>query len=669
MKGSLSPKVLALVVLCLASWCSCSSFLLRQNRHQHSSFISNIDQLERQYSFLRNNLQNDIHPGVTVSNLTTTCQVCSLEFSSRNQLFRHVRQFHGDRDNKLQESAGSTMMKQSYAFLLEYSNLCSPIQAGQIVLDELLRQQSTTRRGTNLTIAPLTIISHTQANVARMRPSLLQNNASATGDVLVVTLEQGVEDDGLQLLPQNLPKNIQIHAIKKLDASFSFHAERMCTQYIHEYLLPVQALPDSQQIVEWVTSDLVTPTPDALIQLKNALKQFVSPQVASSSDSCSKGRFGLLANKERLCWHNYVGQTLSFSPSHKHVWKAMDRIKLTNVSSSVIVIEFRGETFLPQQIQRIMGMTLAVVHGWLTVQDIQQSLNPQHIIISPNNNDWVMAPPFDYLCRCHFHFEELSNKGKSLFETDYGGPTTRVTTRDQSSVYSRIIESSDFRSPAIFLNRIRDSSSFVRDSLSEFEGSKMQINAVYALEPPPRIYEEVLKLLREIVVAQKWPVTSFARSSVIESNTSNQQGSFTVTNPKYELLFEAKHVPKGNKLFPELTRAVFELEDYLSLMHRRRISVEGVESITNEKRPLSTHCAINSNAAFTPHVDSGEGAGQSLSMIVGLGDYHHGELIVEGVKYGIRYSPLEFDGWRNRHWTNKYHGERFSLVWFTPVSK
>ena len=80
-------------------------------------------------------------------------------------------------------------------------------------------------------------------------------------------------------------------------------------------------------------------------------------------------------------------------------------------------------------------------------------------------------------------------------------------------------------------------------------------------------------------------------------------------------------------------------------------------------------CQLNAMAQFTPHVDSGRGAGQSLSIIVGLGDYQRGELFVEGLPCDIRYQPLEFDGWSLRHWTNQYSGERFSLVWFSPELK
>ena len=85
-------------------------------------------------------------------------------------------------------------------------------------------------------------------------------------------------------------------------------------------------------------------------------------------------------------------------------------------------------------------------------------------------------------------------------------------------------------------------------------------------------------------------------------------------------------------------------------------------------RQPSTMCAINRSARFRPHLDAGAGFGQRTSLIVGLGDYSGGDLVVERVEKNIRYAPLEFDGWRERHWTLPFKGERFSLVWFTPLT-
>ena len=108
--------------------------------------------------------------------------------------------------------------------------------------------------------------------------------------------------------------------------------------------------------------------------------------------------------------------------------------------------------------------------------------------------------------------------------------------------------------------------------------------------------------------------------------------------------------PKGNTLFPELMRACFLLERVL-----------------RPNRAPSSTIAINRHAQFRPHRDSGAGNGQSTSLIVALGDFTGGELAVEGTGVDIRYHPIEFDGWRERHWTLPFVGERYSLVWFTPL--
>ena len=177
----------------------------------------------------------------------------------------------------------------------------------------------------------------------------------------------------------------------------------------------------------------------------------------------------------------------------------------------------------------------------------------------------------------------------------------------------------------------------------------------------PPIYEETLSLLRGIVQQDKWPATSIARSRVIragDSSTERQSGSFTVVNAALLDIADGggTPLPLANQLFPDLASAVFALE----------LDLSSIPGSSASARPPSTHCAVNRNAEFTPHVDSGRGAGQSVSMIVGLGNYDGGGLMVEGVLHDIRYTILEFDGWKLRHWTEPFEGERFSLVWFTP---
>lgn len=197
-----------------------------------------------------------------------------------------------------------------------------------------------------------------------------------------------------------------------------------------------------------------------------------------------------------------------------------------------------------------------------------------------------------------------------------------------------------------FLNA-RDLNSYQTVSLS------MPVVTVYSLNPltEEMVYHRVLSLLLEADVSGKWPATSLGRQKVIEGSSMTHSpvgsigGSFSVGIYPKPLV-----APKGNALFPDLVNACFLLE-----------------RIITPHRPPSSTIAINRHAQFRPHRDSGAGNGQSDSLIVALGDYKGGELVVEGIAHDIRYKPIEFDGWMERHWTLPFVGNRYSLVWFTPL--
>ena len=211
------------------------------------------------------------------------------------------------------------------------------------------------------------------------------------------------------------------------------------------------------------------------------------------------------------------------------------------------------------------------------------------------------------------------------------------------------------------------------------------LSLVDALLPPPesiddrspQLYRKVLDCLRDANLSGKWPDTTPKRQLVIFS--TNEDGS-AATKSLSSALFKAKtskerssaytfqegqggasgsfslgafppdyDQPKANDIFPELMKAAFELEI----------------ALCPDREPSST-IAINRNAQFRPHTDSGAGAGQSTSLIVGIGKFVGGALMVEGKKEDIRYRPIEFNGWIQRHWVLPFRGERFSLVWFTP---
>ena len=68
------------------------------------------------------------------------------------------------------------------------------------------------------------------------------------------------------------------------------------------------------------------------------------------------------------------------------------------------------------------------------------------------------------------------------------------------------------------------------------------------------------------------------------------------------------------------------------------------------------------HAQFLPHRDSGAGSGQSGSLLVSLGDFGGGELVLDTRAVDARYSPVLFDGWSMRHWWGRREAGRERLL-------
>jgi len=70
---------------------------------------------------------------------------------------------------------------------------------------------------------------------------------------------------------------------------------------------------------------------------------------------------------------------------------------------------------------------------------------------------------------------------------------------------------------------------------------------------------------------------------------------------------------------------------------------------------------VNKNVHMKPHKDK---ANTDSSLIIALGSYTGGNLIVEDEPLDIRYRLIEFDGKRQTHWTEEFEGDRYSIVIF-----
>lgn len=70
---------------------------------------------------------------------------------------------------------------------------------------------------------------------------------------------------------------------------------------------------------------------------------------------------------------------------------------------------------------------------------------------------------------------------------------------------------------------------------------------------------------------------------------------------------------------------------------------------------------LNHNFKCKEHIDM---YNESPSIIVAVGDFAGGEIIVEDCKLDIRYKPLKFNGSFLKHSTSNFCGERWSFVFY-----
>lgn len=564
------------------------------------------------------------------------------------------------------------------------------------------------------------LITATQSSTARMRHRSVAQEAgcAAARDVFCANLlapelmntdlwSQVLERIQEELLSETNPK-IQVERMKIMDPSeIKLHAERGCTQRIYHYLLPLSWLPDGDILQQWWKSgDEVLQSnksmkkaqkpPESLRRFKAALRSAESSvqvlddvNVVVLDDQnlrTAGGRFGALGNRERRPWHNYADPELrgDASPSIEPVFRVVDRARIVdflmddgpNGGEVVAVLEFKGDAFLRQQVRHIVGTAVAMTHEWLPDDFVDKSTRADTFVETP------IAPPGRlYNAGSRFHFAEMRTKGRPLFDSNLGGS---VITGSKAVNGIEWIQKLLLENKAVEDEDAATSEKKWLDDLKTIVAPRIQAQLASSQDHPPeplsadqvgnypKSYESVLTELRKIIISGRWPETTVARSTVIRSvertGEIRRNGSFTVVNPA-ALDADRSGLPLGNELFPKLAQAIFDLEEDMSKETRDRLTVESLEHGILVERAPSTHCAVNCNAEFTPHVDSGKGTGQSLSMIVGLGDYAGGELFVEGKMFDIRYKPIEFDGWKLRHWTNRFNGERFSLVWFTPEVK
>jgi len=602
------------------------------------------------------------------------CGYCGHQLASRNKLYQHFRSSTScgelARSDGLDLELRRPKQKRKVILLVGYGVGVGGESAASAVTAALEKLESQSS------------IKLTRCTDHKSRCSVLFQSGSVPALEDVFIYGSNCRDDELdcgeakaawlkslndELLSQGI--NCQVH-----DREFvhrddqNINAEMSCTARVYDCVLPFGYISDEPPPTDAASLNSLSS------EVKTVLRSLSSPVTAKSGYRHRRSA-AQIALREQRRWHNFCNSQAE--PSDAAVQRTVDRFHVYDATTqhrgepNIILflgagrrpfLRFRvsADGILAGQVERMIGTSLCILRGLLPADFATAALDPTFLTEVPTIPEGLVT-----LVRARY---DWNSHKQPIFRKAIHGQTPETNFASfEAALLADIAESEAASDVALqqwidemthvtcprIVGSLSQVNSIGRDIGDAKDGNDVQSPRVAC----PAEYVEVLRLLREADASGLWPSTSRARSRVVVDDTLGG-GSMSAASPEAincnESLYEgalAVTPSRANELFPDLVEAIFDLE--------RAIAPD---------RQASTMVAINRRATFRPHTDAGAGFGQSNSLIVGLGDYAGGELAVEGTPVDIRFAPCTFDGWRERHWTLPFSGERFSLVWFTPAA-
>lgn len=341
---------------------------------------------------------------------------------------------------------------------------------------------------------------------------------------------------------------------------------------------------------------------------------------------------------------------MASSPSHDATWRTLDKasiVDIINLTQDIgssdeaddlhnmhVVLEFRADGFLLGELPRLISTIVSMANGWLPTNFFEIATRSDIYIAAPPKSPFADGMMYFHSPRYHFHeltaIDDVSSNTSHMFDSCINGGQAeyewekemRSNLIVQSSTISQdnerewLVELRDVVSTSI-KHEIQSISKSMAALAVDEQGLDKESQIMLQLPTgcPDGAFTRALELLRDIVSNEQWPATSMARSRVIKSTTSGgaadpiltskkgsvgtafpgnaqSSGSFTVVN--MEILNEDSGIPlpAANSRFPDLAKAVFDLEKEIIESERPIPAADGMTRGTAQ-RQLSSHCAVN----------------------------------------------------------------------------
>jgi len=285
---------------------------------------------------------------------THPCKYCGVIFSSRNKMFKHVRELGTPCFIKATEdgllSSDVVQKKQRVAIVLsfigtEYSGMQDQGEAADTI-ERHLKSTTFPRMAHNGTIKTgYTRAARTDKGVSAVCQVVSLNSVEGICSCRVSdkggNTSMTASTDTLEHLNQGLPPAIRVLNVTACPNDFD--ARRNCERRRYEYLIPISAFPAQDASPDGTKLNL---TP-----LRKALKAILA-------------RF-----RGTHCWRNFTNSTeLEDNQLQRHVFHALVRDTVTvpgecGMETTFLCVSLSGEGFLYHMCRKIVGLAFAVAAG------------------------------------------------------------------------------------------------------------------------------------------------------------------------------------------------------------------------------------------------------------------------------------------------------------------
>lgn len=317
----------------------------------------------------------------------TSCSNCGLTFSSRNQLFRHLRSFatcsSGHLSNKeTPESKRKVILIVAYIGKAYHGSArndnCDSVPTVEGCLWKSIADTIETETKTQ-SASSLALQRQQRTNPNGMtRSSRTDKGVSSLGNIFTLflpgsLLESSSKSESLLVsaINDHLPNDIRLlRFMKSHTIPHSFDARLHCESRRYRYLVPVQVLLQKHNNKESIL--------DLRKRLKRVLMQWGGTH---SFHNFTNWKPETRTNTKEVCDKEEDDDGQEASSCFRHILRCHVEDVIQHDQLDFVVISIKGQSFLYHQIRKMMGATIGVMNQSLPVDLITEAFKESEIAV------------------------------------------------------------------------------------------------------------------------------------------------------------------------------------------------------------------------------------------------------------------------------------------------